>query len=195
MSYDEHMQMVAQRVDGLRERCAGLLASCGDELTLELGCGHGHYLASYASAYPAEFCLGIDLITKRIEKAQSKAQKRKLFNLHFLKADANELLAALPSRIRFARVFILFPDPWPKKRHFKNRLIQQRFLSELAERMTTGHKLFFRTDHEGYFAWAQEQLEQHADWEIMGDALWPHEADSYFQDLMTSWQSLIAQRR
>ena len=92
----------------------------------------------------------------------------------------------------FNKVFILFPDPWPKKRHYKKRLIQAAFLSCIARKMDKHGRLFFRTDHEEYFGWAKEIFMQHPDWRINESQDWPFEASSYFQELMDSWQSLIA---
>lgn len=187
---EKYLEYTLVHIAKLRTRCEQL--GLGKKpITLELGCGHGHYLTSYAEKHPEQVCLGADLITKRIEKACAKAEKRKLDRLHFMKADANQLLQALPDDLQFSEVFILFPDPWPKKRHHKNRLIQTEFLSNLKKRMAKGGILYFRTDHTEYFEWARECIGQHSQWYIAKDAPWPHEAESYFQNLMDSWHSLV----
>lgn len=182
-----------ERQGALRELCAELFAG-RQAFTLELGCGHGHFLTAYARAFPEEFCVGVDLITKRVEKGNAKAEKHGLGNLRFVKAEAGEFLDALPEGLRLSRVFMLFPDPWPKKRHHKNRMVQAGLMSELAGRCLPGAEFAFRTDHEGYFEWARECLEAHPDWRVAPELPWRFEEPTYFQNLMSSWQSLVAER-
>lgn len=164
------------------------------ELTLEIGCGHGHYLAAYSEAHQNEICVGIDLVTKRVKKGESKRDKRGLEHLMFLKAEALEFLDALPEHVSLKKIFILFPDPWPKKRHWKNRVVQQPLLEKLAARSKTGAMLYLRTDHTGYFDWMKEQVAENANWTAKPDVTWPFEAPSFFQNLMDSWQSLPVER-
>ena len=95
----------------------------------EIGCGHGHWLTSYAKK-PSHNFVGIDLISKRIEKANAKVEKRNLYNVCFCKAEANEFLEFCDYEL--SNTFIMYPDPWPKKRHFKRRLVQLSFLELLA---------------------------------------------------------------
>ncbi|WOO42263.1 tRNA (guanosine(46)-N7)-methyltransferase TrmB [Rubellicoccus peritrichatus] len=189
----EYLRHIQRRIESLEKEVHTLLTGI-DELTLEFGCGHGHYLTAYAEAHPQEECLGLDLVTKRIEKANAKVEKRNLTYVRFLKAEAAEFLSVFPESTQITKVFMLFPDPWPKKRHFKNRMIQSSFLSVLAEKCPKGAQFFFRTDHSGYFDWTKEHFQEHDDWEIDPDAAWPFEQTSYFQDMMDSWQSLIAKR-
>jgi len=165
-----------------------------EETLLEIGCGHGHWLGSYAEAHPGTFCAGIDLKTRRVRKAWEKAKKRELKNIYFRKAEATEFLRAMPKGRSWDKVCLLFPDPWPKARHHKNRLIREDFLDLLWERVGEGGKLYFRTDHEGYFEWAQSVLDVHKKWHIEPDASWIHEHRTYFQELMKDWQSLVAVR-
>lgn len=189
--YQEALKQRAERIVRLREWQQEHLASAGRRV-LEIGCGHGHFLTTYATENPEQSCVGIDLVTKRIDKGNAKAEKRNLGNLRFLKAELSEFLEALPEGLLFERVFMLFPDPWPKKRHFKNRMLQSAFLERLAEITTADADFCFRTDHEGLFAWGVEHIEASPQWAIQADAEWPLEERSYFQDLMDSWQSLIA---
>lgn len=189
-----YLRQIHCRIESLKEDVRKILANTRT-LTLEFGSGHGHYLTAYAEAHPKEVCLGLDLITKRVEKANAKVEKRDLANIRFLKAEATELLSVFPDSVEVTKVFMLFPDPWPKKRHFKNRMIQHAFLTDLACKCPIGAPFFFRTDHAGYFEWTQEHLQAHPDWEIDPKARWPFEQTSYFQDMMDSWQSLIARRR
>ena len=163
-------------------------------ITLEVGCGHGHFLTAYAQANPEKTCVGVDLVTRRVAKGQNKKDKRALGRLHFLKAEALEFLDALPAHASIERCFVLFPDPWPKKRHWKNRIVQQTLLDKLALRAAPGCELCLRTDHADYYAWMVEQVEQSPRWQADPAAPWPFEATSFFQEMMSDWQSLIAIR-
>lgn len=187
---------LARKIQARRDLLRETLASWPRQLpwTLELGCGHGHYLTAYAEAHPETFCIGVDLITQRIQKAQAKADKRSLANLVFIKAEAREFLQALPAEPWLCRTFMLFPDPWPKKRHHKNRMLQDSLLEIIARKSLPGAEFCFRTDHAGLFDWAQEHLHRSPWWTPTPEAPWPLEQRSYFQDLMESWQSTIARR-
>jgi tRNA (guanine-N7-)-methyltransferase len=179
--------------DALKKRCAAIFSEpCA--ITLEIGSGHGHFLAAYGEAHPDEICVGIDLITKRVKKGENKRDKRGLEKLLFLKAEALEFLDALPDHVTIAKTFVLFPDPWPKTRHWKHRIVQQPLLEKLAKRTTPGALLFLRTDHTGYFEWMNAEIASNPHWEKRADLPWPFESPSFFQNLMESWQSMVVVR-
>ncbi|MFO7724844.1 MAG: tRNA (guanosine(46)-N7)-methyltransferase TrmB [Oceanipulchritudo sp.] len=189
--HQRQLEARAFRVGSLRNRLSEMYPP-GTGITLEIGCGHGHFLTAYAQRHPGKACLGIDLLNRRIEKAEQKRSKRALGNLHFLKAEVTEFLEAWPRERGLERCFILFPDPWPKKRHLKNRILQPALLEALAALATPGAALHFRTDHEGCFEWGLEQIRSHPRWEIRAGAPWPFENASYFQELAGSYRSLSA---
>ncbi|MDR2513364.1 MAG: tRNA (guanosine(46)-N7)-methyltransferase TrmB [Puniceicoccales bacterium] len=183
------------RVEALRTRMSAELAGVTG-VVLEIGCGHGHFLAAYSAAHPAVFCLGLDLISKRIERALRKRDRANLANLTFIKADAFELLEALPDKTQLQAIFLIFPDPWPKMRHHKNRLIQPGLLDRLAELSTPEHtRLHFRTDHDGYFSWAHSLLAQHPAWHLLPEEIWPFEHETFFSQRLPIHHSLIAKRQ
>ena len=158
---------------------------------LEIGCGHGHWLTSYAIKKPSLNFVGIDLISKRIEKANAKVEKRNLYNVCFCKAEANEFLEFCDYEL--SNTFIMYPDPWPKKRHFKRRLVQLSFLELLAKKTQYDGKLFFMTDHTDYFNWSSTMISDSKYWELT-DSEWPHEELSYFQNILPSNQFFCASR-
>ena len=166
--------------------------SINEGLTLEIGCGHGHWLVAYSEKNPLEFCIGIDLITKRIEKACSKSSKRGIPRLFFLKAEANEFVDSIPKELILNRIFFLFPDPWPKKKHHKRRLIQPSFLNLLGDHCKKDTELFFRSDHTGYCEWVRFCLSEHPAWELKTNFQWPFEHESFFQKILPEHQSLHA---
>jgi tRNA (guanine-N7-)-methyltransferase len=161
-------------------------------ITFELGCGHGHWLAAYGAAHPAEYCVGIDLVTHRVERSQRKQALGKLTNVVFLKAEATEFLDALLPTQQLAKVFILYPDPWPKKRHQKNRFINAANLDRLADHAIAGATLHFRTDSEAYHAWTREHLAAHPRWQLVEGTPWPFERTTFFEDMMKAKRDLLA---
>ncbi len=160
-------------------------------LSLEIGCGHGHWLVDFAAAFPEKRCLGLDIIGDRIERAEKKVRRAGVTNAHFVRGEAFEVLDLMPEHVRLTEVFILFPDPWPKKRHWKNRLFCVKFLSELAKRCDSGVRCHFRTDHDPYFEWAEEVVAEQRIWERDTVSDWPFERETVFQSRADGFQSMI----
>lgn len=183
----------AARKAELVETCRNDLGGY-DRILFEAGCGHGHWLTDFAAANPDTICVGIDLITWRIRKGNDKKAKRGLKNLHFYKAELGEFLEALPETIRFERTVLLFPDPWPKARHHRRRMVQPAFLDEVARRTDPGGEFCFRSDDRPYFDWTVEHLEAHSEWAMDASAEWPYESETYFQSLMDEYFSVVAKR-
>jgi tRNA (guanine-N7-)-methyltransferase len=190
---DQHFAAVAERRRDLYDRFSALFEP-GDTFVWEVGCGHGHFLVDYARVSPARRCIGIDIASERIERATRKRDRAQLANLHFLRAEARLFLDALPAEISIADVFVLFPDPWPKVRHHKHRIMQADFLTHLARRATPDCRLHFRTDHRDYFSATAKLVEAHPDWQVI-EGQWPFEFETVFQSKSTAYQSLIARRR
>jgi tRNA (guanine-N7-)-methyltransferase len=184
----------AARKAELVKMCRADLAGV-DRMLFEAGCGHGHWLTDYAEANPGTICAGIDLISWRVRKGDEKKAKRGLQNLHFYKAELSEFLGALPAAIRFDRTVLLFPDPWPKAKHHRRRMVQQSFLDEVARRTDQGGEFCFRSDDRPYFDWTLEHLSEHPEWEIDESAQWPYESETYFQSLMDEYYSVVAKRK
>jgi tRNA (guanine-N7-)-methyltransferase len=176
----------------LREALAAEFPEPG-VLTLEIGCGHGHFLAAYAAANPGETCVGIDIVSKRVRRGSASVEARaRQPALH--EGRGQGVLEVLPAHVTLARTFILFPDPWPKKGQIKRRLVQEPLLTRLAARTAPGGLLHLRSDHGELFSWMQQQVATHPAWVLAPEQPWPFEASSYFQDLMDSWQSVTAVR-
>lgn len=188
--HDQVLAEVAARKAEVTLWCEQLGAN---EITLEIGSGHGHFLTAYAKAFPNEICVGVDVMLSRLAKCSKKAKRLALTNIHFVRSRGEEFLEALPSNIFINKVYILFPDPWPKKRHFKHRLIQDDFLSNLASRMHPGGKLYFRTDYEPYFDWTLEKINSHKNWSLLNPNTWDFEESTVFQEFSgNNYQSLVA---
>ena len=123
-----------------------------DEVWLEVGFGGGEHLAHQAETHPRVGFLGCEPFLNGVAKLVSQIHGRDLANIRILNDDARFLLERLaPASI--ARAFILYPDPWPKKRHNKRRFINLETLGFLARAIRSGGELRFASDIPGYIAW------------------------------------------
>jgi tRNA (guanine-N7-)-methyltransferase len=191
MPIEKAQAVESTRLAELQTQLKAVVHTWPQDITLEIGCGHGHFLAAYAAAHPNEYCVGIDIIRDRLERADRKTTRANLTNVSFLLSDARMMVEHLPANMRLNRIFVLFPDPWPKRRHHKNRLIKPDFLDILAKRATPDATLYFRTDHEHYFEEAYSTLRNHPCWNI-NEREWPFEYETVFQSRAPAHQSFIA---
>ncbi len=188
-----HHEVVQERARGLVDALGRILPPSG-EFVCEIGSGHGHFLTAYAHARPERVCVGLDLVGERVARATKKRDRGRLGNLHFLRADARLFLKVLPEAARMSDLYILFPDPWPKLRHHKHRIIQPALLDVVAGRMAPGARLFFRTDYEPYFAEAKRTIAEHPRWTVTEEP-WDFEYETVFQSRAEKYHSLVARVR
>jgi tRNA (guanine-N7-)-methyltransferase len=127
------------------------------ELWLEIGFGGGEHMAEQAARHPYVLLLGAEPFVNGVASAVRHLHERGLANVRLHQGDARDLLAGLPDAC-LSRVFILFPDPWPKARHNKRRLLQPAFIESLARVMAPGACLRFATDWRDYAAWTLERM-------------------------------------
>ena len=160
----QYLETLALRKEALRKTLKDILCTDKTFKTLEIGSGHGDFLVQYAQNFPERFCVGIDLITQRIAKSNRKANRANLNNITFLKARAEEVLECQSADFLWNEVIVLYPDPWPKTRHHKNRLFQVEFLSQLAQHVVPGAKIHFETDALPYFQETCQRIDAHPDW-------------------------------
>lgn len=189
---EAYRALVEKRQHVIKKELESALPDGGDFIW-ELGCGHGHFLTAYAQAHPDRVCIGVDIVGERVDRARRKRDRAKLANLHFFHAEAALFLQTLPLSATIAATFILFPDPWPKVRHHKHRIIQPTFLTAVAKRSLATARLYFRTDFVPYFEQAKETISAHPAWSE-DDGPWPFEFETVFQSRAESYRSLSARR-
>lgn len=134
-----------------------LFATRPEAVWLEIGFGGGEHLAAQAEAHPKIGFVGAEPYVNGIAGLLARARDAGLDNLRLWPDDIRILLPAFLSE-SVERVFILFPDPWPKARHHKRRLIAPPLLAELARVMSPGAELRIATDDADYQAWIGEHL-------------------------------------
>ena len=150
------------------------------DIWLEIGFGSGEHLASQAEAHPDIGFIGCEVFENGVVKLLGETERRGLANIRLYPNDARPLLAALTPR-SVGRVFILFPDPWPKARHHKRRLVAPATLDRLAEIMTDGAELRLATDDPGYLSWMLEHATGHPEfsWTACRPADWRERPDDW----------------
>ncbi|MCK9380919.1 MAG: tRNA (guanosine(46)-N7)-methyltransferase TrmB [Sulfuritalea sp.] len=117
---------------------------------LEIGCGMGETTATIAAAHPQNDYLGIEVHTPGVGSLLKEITTRELSNLRLIQHDAVEVVRDMIAPGSLAGIHIFFPDPWPKKRQQKRRLIQPEFVSLLATRLAPEGYLHCATDWQEY---------------------------------------------
>ncbi len=127
------------------------------EVWLEIGFGGGEHMAAQAARRPDALIIGAEPFLNGVASALRHVDEQGLSNVRLHDGDVRELLARLPDAC-LDRVFILFPDPWPKARHHKRRLVQTELIADLARLLKPGGALRFATDWADYADWTLERF-------------------------------------
>jgi tRNA (guanine-N7-)-methyltransferase len=127
------------------------------EVWLEIGFGGGEHLAGQAARHPDIGILGAEPFVDGVAKLLTAIDEQQLTNIRLRRGDARDLVATFADHA-IDRAFILFPDPWPKTRHRKRRLVQPAFVAELARILKPGAPLRFATDWSDYASRALADL-------------------------------------
>jgi tRNA (guanine-N7-)-methyltransferase len=141
------------------------------EVWLEIGFGGGEHLAAQAERRPDVLIIGVEPFLNGVASALRHVDERGLKSVRIVQGDGRDIVDRLPAA-SLDRVFILFPDPWPKTRHQKRRLMQPDFIAALARAARPGARLGFATDWRAYAAWTLERMGAQSDW------VWTAEAPS-----------------
>jgi tRNA (guanine-N7-)-methyltransferase len=158
----------------------------GRPLALEIGFGAGEHLAAQAARRPDWGVIGVEPFLNGFSACVRDVAAQGLSNVRLHQGDARDVLARLPDA-SLARIWILFPDPWPKARHHKRRLIQPAIVAEFARTLAPGAEVRFATDWRDYadrtlrlflaepcFDWPAERA---SDWRMP----WPDHAPTRYQ--------------
>ncbi|MFO1477819.1 MAG: tRNA (guanosine(46)-N7)-methyltransferase TrmB [Verrucomicrobiota bacterium] len=120
-------------------------------LEVELGCGDASFLARYAALHPDRNFIGIERLLGRLRKLDKKGRRAGLDNTRGIRIESAYFLEYLLPPESAAAIHVYFPDPWPKRKHWKNRLINDRFPVLAARALTAGGRVYLRTDDAPYF--------------------------------------------
>jgi tRNA (guanine-N7-)-methyltransferase len=153
-----------------------------DDIWLEVGFGSGEHLAAQALAHPRIGMIGCEPFANGVAGLLAKIDAEGIDNIRILDDDARLLFDVLPDAC-LGRVFALFSDPWPKKRHAKRRFFGAASLDVLARLMSDGAELRFASDDMGYVRWSLEQIVRHPDF------AWPVRAPRDWREPPADWFS------
>ena len=130
------------------------------ELVLEIGFGMGTSTAEIAKANPNKNYIAIEVHSPGVGNLIKLIQENDIFNLKIIQHDAVEVLNTMIKNDSLDGIHIFFPDPWPKKRHHKRRLIQESFLKLMAQKIKQSGYLHIATDWEDYALWIIDLLDK-----------------------------------
>jgi tRNA (guanine-N7-)-methyltransferase len=130
-------------------------------LHVDLGCGEGSFLCELAERHPEKNFLGIERFASRVVKTSRKAARTD--NVRVLHAEASYALRYLLPERSVETFYLLFPDPWPKRRHHRRRIFTPEFLSSVHAALDDSGAIQIATDHGDYFAYIQRVAEQSTD--------------------------------
>lgn len=124
---------------------------------LEIGIGNGEHMLALAARHPDHLFIGCEPFRNGVVRASRDLAKARLANIKLWPDDARPLMASLPDKL-LQGLIILFPDPWPKRRHKERRLLGPALWPEIVRLLKPGGELRFASDHAGYVAWAMHHL-------------------------------------
>ena len=150
----------------LAQAFGGTLPAKG--IWLEVGFGSGEHLVWQAEQNPQVGLIGCEPYLNGVAKCLAHIERADVSNVRLFTDDARLLMMALPAQ-SLARVFVLFPDPWPKTRHHKRRFVQRATLDRLAELMMPGAELRLATDDPSYLPWMVEHACLHPAFEWLAE--------------------------
>jgi tRNA (guanine-N7-)-methyltransferase len=153
----ERRRLLAERLPGLQLQLpetgrldpAALFPGGRRRLWLEIGYGAGEHLAAQAAAHPEVGLIGCEPYIAGVARLLAAIERERLDNLRLVVDDARLLLRVLPDAC-LERIFVLFPDPWPKTRHHKRRIVNPGTVAEFARLLAPGGELRLATDDMGY---------------------------------------------
>lgn len=134
------------------------LAQHKSKLYLEIGFGTGDFLLEYAKNNHETLCVGCDPFLNGVAGVVKKIVAHEITNIKIWPDDVRLIFAQLPDQI-FDIIYILFPDPWPKRKQHQRRLINNEFLIALYQKMKPGAQLNIATDHADYANWIESCLQ------------------------------------
>ena len=157
-------------------------------LEVDLGCGDGAFLLGMASHFPERRFLGVERLLGRVRKVCRKIVRGGLENAHVLRLESRYAVEWLLPHGSVARLHLICPDPWPKFKHHRRRIVQTGFLRAVHDVLVPGGEFLFMTDHQGYHEWAGEKLDTFAEFERLpwedGDFFYPK------SDFQLQWETL-----
>ena len=161
------------------EDLRALYATPVEAVRLEIGFGGGEHLIAEAARNPHHGFIGVEPFVNGMAKALAAIETQQLGNIRLHMGDATDVLAWLPPA-SLARVDLMYPDPWPKRRHWKRRFVQDRSVAAIARVLRSGGEFRFASDIADYTGWTLVRLLRSPDFAWLAECAddwrkpWPH---------------------
>ena len=156
-------------------------------LEVDVGCGDGGFLIAMATALPDRNFLGIERLLGRVRKVGRRAGRAGITNLKVLRLESTYVVGWLLPEAAVARLHLLCPDPWPKKKHHGRRIVQPEFVAAIHRALQPGGEFLFKSDHAAYF---EEAVATVVGTGLLESVAWPEDAFFYAEtDFERQWRA------
>lgn len=135
------------------------------ELEVELGSGDGSFLVAWAAQHAERNFLGVERLLGRLRKTERKARRAALRHVRLLRIEAGYFLEYMVPPKSVTALHVYFPDPWPKRKHWRHRLVNEQFTGVVAAALTPSGAIYLRTDDAPYFAQMEQVFGAHRKFE------------------------------
>ena len=173
--------------DYFRRLDPGDLPGGGAPLEVDLGCGDGAFLLGMANEFPERRFLGVERLLGRVRKVCRKITRGGPGNARVLRLESRYAVEWLLPHASVSRLHLLCPDPWPKLKHHRRRILQPEFLRAVHDVLVPGGEFLFMTDHGEYHEWAGEKFDAFPEFDRLpwcdGDFYYPK------TDFQLLWES------
>lgn len=164
-----HVDLMAELLPRVAVDLNAPLKEAHSKVWLEIGFGGGEHLAHQATLNPAVTILGAEPYLNGVAKLLSEIEIRALQNVRVHYGDARVLLETLPPE-SIERIYLLYPDPWPKARQKKRRFVSPENLVQIFRVLKPSGQFWFASDIDDYVLWTRDLVESHGGFRIEGDA-------------------------
>jgi tRNA (guanine-N7-)-methyltransferase len=182
---DNPQSIILQPASYIQRLAVDELFSSRQSLEVELGAGDGSFLTAWAALNPTRNFLAVERLLGRMCKAERKARRADLKNVRLLRIEAAYFLEYLLPPASVAALHVYFPDPWPKRKHHRHRLINAHFAATAARALAPGGVIHLRTDDQSYFAQMRQVFAGNPAFEFVAT---PRELQSVLTDFERGFQ-------
>lgn len=170
-----HLRLMQELLPRLRVEASDIAANPHARKWLEIGFGGGEHLAMQAELNPQVLCVGAEPFVNGVAKLLATVEEKQLGNIRVFDDDVRYLFEGLPDQV-FDRIYLLYPDPWPKVRHHKRRFVNAGNLGQIHRLLKPHGRFIFASDIADYVDWTLEHMRAHGGFEgPLGDQRQPPE--------------------
>jgi tRNA (guanine-N7-)-methyltransferase len=136
-------------------------------LEIELGAGDGSFLVAWAAQHPGRNFLAVERLLGRLRKIEKKVRRAGLLHVRLMRIEAGYFLEYMVRPGSVSAIHIYFPDPWPKRKHWRNRLVNDVFTEVVGRALVADGAIYLRTDDAPYFAQMKQVFDRNAKFEAV----------------------------